>query len=148
MPKTVALNIERIASCLWPTAEEFIFPLDASKCANMIIWTSNEIASYGCVHFSSGPQRTFKLLVRDVQLLTKISSNPLLIWLAANLVGSHHKTGCDVQCVYVRYSSPGSIRYCLNIYIEVIALISILIIRYRFKPLNIDPTNSISMIFL
>jgi hypothetical protein len=78
VPKTVDLNIERIAFRLWPTAEEFIFPLDASKCANMIIWTSNEIASYDCVQLSSGPQRT--LLVRDVQLLTKIRSNPLLIW--------------------------------------------------------------------
>jgi hypothetical protein len=73
--KTVALNIERIASCLWPTAEEFIFPLDASKRVEMGVWTANEIASDDCIQLNSGPQRT--LLVRDVQLLTKISSNPL-----------------------------------------------------------------------
>jgi hypothetical protein len=71
----VALNIERIASCLWPTAEEFIFRLDASKCAEMTVWTSNEIASDDCVQLGSGPQWT--LLVRDVQLLSNISSNPL-----------------------------------------------------------------------
>jgi hypothetical protein len=74
-PKTVALNSERIASCLRPTAEEFIFLLDASKHVEMVMWTANEIASDDCVQLNSGPQRT--LLVRDIQLLTKISSNPL-----------------------------------------------------------------------
>jgi hypothetical protein len=73
--KTVALNIERITSCLRPTVEEFIFPLDASKRVEMAMWTANEIASDECVHLNSGPQWT--LLVRDFQLLTKISSNPL-----------------------------------------------------------------------
>jgi hypothetical protein len=75
VPKTVALNIERIASCLRPTVEQFIFPLDTSKCVKMAMWTVNEIASDDCVQLNSGPQRTF--LVRDIQLLTKISSNPL-----------------------------------------------------------------------
>jgi hypothetical protein len=75
VPKTVALNIERIASCLRPTVEEFIFPLDASKRVEMAMWTANEIASNDCVQLNSGPQRTY--LVRDIQLLTKISSNPL-----------------------------------------------------------------------
>ncbi len=49
VPKTVALNIERIASCLRPTVEEFIFPLDASKRVEMAMWTTNEIASDDCV---------------------------------------------------------------------------------------------------
>ncbi len=75
VPKTVALNIERIASCLRPTAEEFVFPLDASKRVEMAMWTANEIASDDCVQLNSVPQGT--LLVRDIQLLTKISSNPL-----------------------------------------------------------------------
>ena len=75
VPKMVALNIERIASCHRPTTEEFIFPLDASKRVKMAMWTANEIASYDCVQLRSGPQRT--LLVRDVQLLTKISTNLL-----------------------------------------------------------------------
>ncbi len=74
VPKTVALNIERIASCLRPTVEEFIFPLDASKRVEMAMWTANEIASDDCVQLFSGPQRTF--LARDIQLLTKISPNP------------------------------------------------------------------------
>jgi hypothetical protein len=74
VPKTVALNIERIASCLRPTVEEFIFPLDASKRVEMAMWTANEIASDDCVQLFSGPQRTF--LARYIQLLTKISSNP------------------------------------------------------------------------
>jgi hypothetical protein len=73
--KTVALNIERIASGLWPTVEELIFPLDASKRVEMAMWTANEIASDDCVQIFSGPQRTF--LVRDIHLLTKSSSNPL-----------------------------------------------------------------------
>jgi hypothetical protein len=76
--KTVALNIEMIASCLEPTAEELIFPLDASESVEMAMRTANEIASDDCVicvQLNSGPQQTF--LVRDIQLLTKISSNPL-----------------------------------------------------------------------
>ena len=75
VPKTVALNIERIASCLWSTVKELIFPLDASKRVEMAMWTANEIASDDCVQLFSGPQRTF--LVRDIHLLTQISSNPL-----------------------------------------------------------------------
>ena len=75
MPKTVALNIERIASGLGPTVEEFIFPLAASKRVEMAMWTANEIASDDCVQLFSGPQLTF--LVRDIHLLTKIRSNPL-----------------------------------------------------------------------
>jgi hypothetical protein len=75
VPKTVALNIERIASGLRPTDEEFIFPLDASKRVEMAMWTTNEIASDDCVQLFSCPQRTF--LVRDIHLITKISSNPL-----------------------------------------------------------------------
>ena len=75
VPKTVALNIERIASCLRPTVEKFTFPLDASKRVQMAMWTANKIESDDCVQLFSGPQRTF--LVRDIHLLTKISSNPL-----------------------------------------------------------------------
>jgi hypothetical protein len=90
--KTVALNIERITSCLWPTVEEFIFPLDASKRAEMAMWTTNKIASDDCVQLFSNLQQT--LLIRDIQLLTKISSNPL--------------SQFDVRYAYVMYSSPGS----------------------------------------
>jgi hypothetical protein len=75
VPKTVALNIERIASGLRPIVEDFIFSLDASKRVEMAMWTANDIASDDCVQLFSGPQRTF--LVRDIHLLTKISSNPL-----------------------------------------------------------------------
>ncbi len=79
--KTVALNIERIASCLRPTPEEFIFPLDASKRLDMAMWTANEIASDDCVQLNSGPQRI--LLVSVIQLPQRLV--PIY---SANLVGS------------------------------------------------------------
>jgi hypothetical protein len=60
VPKTVALNIQRITSSLRPTVEEFIFPLDASKCVEMVMWTANEIASDDCVQLNIGPQWTLK----------------------------------------------------------------------------------------
>ena len=55
VPKTVALNIERIASALRPTVEEFIFPLDASKRVETAMWTANEIAGDDCVAIHNGP---------------------------------------------------------------------------------------------
>ncbi len=71
VPKMVALNIKRIATCLRPTVEEFIFPLDASKRVDMAMWTANEIASDDCVQLFSGPQRTF--LVRDMDVRLDVS---------------------------------------------------------------------------
>jgi hypothetical protein len=59
----------------WPTAEEFVFPQDAFKCVEMAMWTANKVASDYCLQLNSGPQET--LLVRDIQLLTNIRSNPL-----------------------------------------------------------------------
>jgi hypothetical protein len=106
VPKTVALNIERIASCLRPTAEEFIFPLNASKRVEMAMWTANEIASDDCVQLNNGPQWTF--LVRDIPSSSqRLAPNSPPIH-SANLVGSHRKPWCDVRYAYVRYSSPGS----------------------------------------
>ena len=73
--KTVSRNIEWIASCLGSIVENFVSPLDASKCVEMAMRDANEIGSDDCVQLGGGPQGA--LFVRDVQFVTKISSNPL-----------------------------------------------------------------------
>ncbi len=49
VPKMKAVNIERIASCLWSTVKRVVLPLNASKleCVEMAtgMWAANEIAS-------------------------------------------------------------------------------------------------------
>ena len=53
VPKAVALNIERIASCLGSTVEKFVLPLDASKCVEMAMWAAIEIASVMIAFYST-----------------------------------------------------------------------------------------------
>ena len=55
--------------------EHDILSLDASKCVETAMWAANQIASDDCVHFGGGPQGA--LLVRKIQIITKISSNQL-----------------------------------------------------------------------
>jgi hypothetical protein len=76
VPKTVALNIESTqkASCFWPTAEEFVFQLDASKCADTAMWTANEIASDDCIQLVSGPQGTGDLACQGCSAGTPTST--------------------------------------------------------------------------
>jgi hypothetical protein len=52
------------------------------------MWTANEIASEDCVQLGGGQ---WALLVRDVQLLTKISFNPRCKW--AHELDSHSVAG-------------------------------------------------------
>jgi hypothetical protein len=75
IPKTMAVDVEGIASRLGPPVEKVTFPFDATKRAQMTVGTPNHVIEQNSVEFSSCP--LVLILVRNQQFFRKIGSNPL-----------------------------------------------------------------------
>ena len=75
IPETMTFNVKRIASSLGSSIEKLALPLDASKCTQVTMRSTNDISRYDCIQFGRCPQAAPHR--RDPQLIAKVGSDPL-----------------------------------------------------------------------